>query len=128
MNVEKSDIINYLKEVKAAILAGNYKVEMNERRQDNIQLFFTYVISEEKQKEILLSLEADDFVEITPNEHKGYEHENLYVFGKEVQLLQRFGTDVENVPLYLKFNKLRRGFVIVISFHKQRYPLTYLFK
>lgn len=32
------------------------------------------------------------------------------------------------VSLYIKFNKLENYFVIVISFHEQKYPLTYYFK
>ena len=30
--------------------------------------------------------------------------------------------------LYIKFNKLTNQYLIVISFHKQEYPLTYKFK
>ena len=32
------------------------------------------------------------------------------------------------VALYIKFNKLTNLYVIVISFHKQDYPLNYKFK
>ena len=69
-----------------------------------------------------------DFSEIRHNDHKGYEHELLYVFGKDVNLLRRFGSGAEKVSLYIKFNKLESRFVIVISFHKQKYPLNYQFK
>ena len=69
-----------------------------------------------------------DFSEILQNEHKGYEHERLYVFGKDVTLLERTGTEERAVSLYIKFNKLESSFVIVISFHEQKYPLTYFFK
>lgn len=69
-----------------------------------------------------------DFSEILQNEHIGYEHEYLYVFGKDVILLERNGTEIRTVPLYIKFNRLEEGFVIIISFHEQRYPLTYYFR
>ncbi len=69
-----------------------------------------------------------DFSEIIQNEHKGFEHESLYVFGKDVILLERNGTEEKTVSLYIKFNKLENCFVIVISFHEQKYPLTYYFK
>ena len=81
-----------------------------------------------KREEILLSLTARDFSEIRLNEHKGYEHEMLYVFGKDVNLLRRFGSGEECVSLYIKFNKLESKYVIVISFHKQKYPLKYQFE
>ena len=87
-----------------------------------------YVIDEAKAKEIILSLRVTDFSDILPNEHKGYEYERLYVFGKDVTLLERYGTEKKTVSLYIKFNKLEDRFVIVISFHEQRHPLTYYFR
>lgn len=121
------EIGQYLGEVKAAVKAGNYRIERNRRRKDNQALYRDYVIDETKSREILLGLDVSDFSEILQNEHKGFEHEHLYVFGKDVRLLQRFGTEDENVPLYVKLNKLENHFVIVISFHKQEHPLTYAF-
>ena len=38
------------------------------------------------------------------------------------------GTEEKTVSLYIKFNKLENCFVIVISFHEQKYPLTYYFR
>lgn len=122
------DIDAYLCEVKEAIRKNRYRIEKNHRRQDNINLFFDYVIDEEKAREILLSLTASDFSEILSNEHKGYEYEKLYVFGKDVELLERFGHKCKKVSLYIKLNKLDHCFVIVISFHKQKYPIKYYFK
>ena len=128
MNVTIEDVEMYLEDVKEAINAGRYRIAMNENRQDNRDLFVDSVISEEQRKQILLSLEAADFSEIRHNTHKGYEHELLYVFGKDVKLLNRFGSEEEQVSLYIKFNKLESLYVIVISFHKQKYPLNYKFR
>ena len=128
MEVTYADIEKYLVEVKSAINTGKYRVEMNDRRQDNKDLFMDYIIDEEKRKQILLSLTALDFSEILPNEHAGYEHEMLYVFGKDVNLLHRFSAEEELISLYIKFNKLESNYVIVISFHKQRHPLEYKFR
>lgn len=128
MSVDKKDIEQYLFEVKAAVEKDKYRIDRNARRQDNISLFLDYVIDEAKAKEIILSLTATDFSEIFQNEHKGFEYERLYVFGKDVILLERNGTEEKTVPLYIKFNKLENCFVIVISFHEQKYPLTYYFK
>lgn len=128
MTATYDDIEKYLEEVKTAINAGRYRVEMNDKRQDNQDLFMDYVITEEQRKQILLSLTPMDFSEIRPNDHKEFEHELLYAFGKEVNLLCRFGSGEEQVSLYIKFNKLESRYVIVISFHKQKYPLKYQFK
>lgn len=128
LNIEKNDIEQYLSEMKEAVENNRYRLDRNAKRQDNINLFLDYVIDEAKAKEIILSLTVLDFSEILQNEHKGFEHERLYVFGKDVTLLERTGTEEKTVSLYIKFNKLENCFVIVISFHEQKYPLTYYFK
>lgn len=128
MDIDQKYIEQYLSEVKDAVEKNDYRLARNARRQDNIDLFLDYVIDEAKAKEIILSLTVMDFSEIRQNEHKGYEHENLYVFGKDVVLLERNGTEEKTVSLYIKFNKLENCFVIVISFHEQKHPLTYYFR
>ncbi len=128
LDIDKKDIEQYLSEVKDAVKKDNYRLDRNTRRQDNINLFLDYVIDETKAKEIILGLTVMDFSEILQNEHQGFEHERLYVFGKDVVLLERNGTEEKAVSLYIKFNKLENCFVIVISFHEQKHPLTYYFK
>lgn len=128
MKIEMKDIEQYLSEVKEAVENNRYRLDRNSKRQDNINLFLDYVIDEAKAKDIILSLTAMDFSEILQNKHKGYEHEMLYVFGKDVVLLERNGTKEKAVSLYIKFNKLENSFVIVISFHEQKHPLIYYFK
>lgn len=128
MKIELKDIEAYLSQVKEAIRNNRYRISVNAKRQDNMDLFLNYVLDEVKAKEILLSLMPADFSEILYNEHKGFEHELLYVFGKDVSLLERHGTEEKTVSLYIKFNKLDNCFVVVISFHEQKHPLTYYFK
>jgi len=128
LSINQKDIELYLSEVKAAVERNNYRIERNARRQENIKLFLDYVLDEAKVKEIILSLTVMDFSEILQNEHRGFEHEQLYVFGKDVVLLERTGTEEKTVSLYIKFNKLENCFVIVISFHEQKHPLKYYFK
>lgn len=128
LNIDQKDVEQYLSEVKEIVENDRYRLDRNVRRQDNVNLFLDYVIDEAKAKEIILGLTVMDFSEILQNEHKGFEHEKLYVFGKDVVLLERNGTEEKTVSLYIKFNKLENCFVIVISFHEQKYPLTYYFK
>lgn len=125
---DKSHIEQYLSEVKEAVRAGRYRIARNSRRQDNLDLFVDYVIDEAKARDIILNRTALDFSEILQNEHQGFEQERLYVFGKDVLLQERYGTRQRQVSLYIKFNKLENRYVIVISFHEQRYPMTYAFK
>lgn len=82
MKIELKDIEAYLSQVKAAVRNNRYRISVNAKRQDNIELFLNYVLDEAKAKEILLSL----------------------------------------------INKLDNCFVVVISFHEQKHPLTYYFK
>lgn len=79
-------------------------------------------------KDILLGLTATDFSKVRHNEHRGFEHELLYIFGKDVKLVERFGNSDKLVSLYIKFNKLENCYVIVVSLHEQKYPLKYYFK
>lgn len=128
LDITQNEIEVYLTEVKEAIQNNRYRIEKNSRRQDNIDLFVNYVIDETIAKDILLGLEATDFSEILQNEHKGYEHELLYVFGKDVKLLERMGNTSKTVSLYIKFNKMENCYVIIVSLHEQRYPIKYYFK
>lgn len=128
MDITKNEIDVYLTEVKDAIRSNRYRIEQNSRRQDNINLFLDYVIDEIMAKDILLGLTATDFSEVLQNEHKGYEHELLYVFGKDVELLERIGNASKTVSLYIKFNKTDNCYVIVVSLHEQKYPIKYCFK
>lgn len=128
MRIEAKDIERYLSEMKNAVENNRYRIDRNSKRQDNMELFLKYVIDEARAREIILSLTPADFSHILQNEHKGYEYEKLYVFGRDVTLLERSGSGKRTVSLYIKFNKLESNFVIVISFHEQKYPLTYYFK
>lgn len=128
LKLSKEEIERYLEDVKNAVRNKKYRLDRNINRSDNNDLFYDYVIDNEMAEKIILNLTAMDFSERLNNEHKGYEHELLYVFGKDVELLERFGSKKETVSLYIKFNKLTNNFVIVISFHKQKYSIKYYFK
>ena len=128
MTINKSDIEQYLFEVKEAVQNNRYRIDRNRKRIDNINRFIDYVIDEDKAKEIILDLNVMDFSDILQNKHVRFGHEQLYVFGKEVKLLERYGANEKTVSLYIKFNKLENRYVIVISFHEQKYPLKYYFR
>ena len=125
MEVTRDEVSTYLSEVKKSVRDGRYQISP---RTKNQSLYIDYVFSEERCKEILLGLEVDDFSDAVQNDHPQHPEEILYIFGKEVSLLPKQGGSEETVALYIKFNKLTNIYVIVISFHKQDYPLTYKFK
>ena len=132
LKIDKKDVARYLSEVKDAVRNGRYRLDRNSKRQDNINLFLDYVIDETKAKNVILSLTVMDFSEILQNEHTGFEHERLYVFGKDVTLLERNGTNEKTVSLYIKFNKLevlsinkatlvlvKFSLIILVAMHEQ---------
>ena len=53
---------------------------------------------------------------------------DYYIFGKDINLLERFGDKERTVSLYIKFNKISDQYLFVISFHEQEHPLSYYFK
>lgn len=126
--IDESEIYDYLGEAKKLILDGKFRIALNSNRLTNLSLFDEYLINEESVKSILLNLTVYDFCEKVQNKHANFNHEWLYVFGKEIDLIKRFEEKSEMVLLYIKFNKIEDKFLIVVSFHKQKYPLVYYFQ
>ena len=126
--IDESEINDYLGEAKKLILDGKFRIALNSNRLTNLSLFDEYLLNEESVKSILLNLTVYDFCEKVQNKHANFNHEWLYVFGKEIDLIKRFEEKSEMVPLYIKFNKIEDKFLIVVSFHKQKYPLVYYFQ
>ena len=123
MDPTRDEVIDYLSEVKKYVSDGKYQISPRDKK-----IYIDYVFSEERCKNIILDLNVDDFSEAVHNDHPQHSEEILYIFGKDVTLLPKQGGDEETVALYVEFNKLTNLYVIVISFHKQDYPLTYKFK
>lgn len=128
VKILKNEIEDHLREVKAQVKINNYQIERNSNRRVNNELFLNYILSEEEAKKILLSLEVNDFCHIKVNKHARFKNELLYVFGKDIPLIERFKTGEKVVTLYIKINKLEDKYVIVVSFHESAYPMKYYFK
>ena len=125
MHFDKKDIELYLHGVWDAIDAGKYQIAP---RPKNRELLTDYLISEMDAIEIIKRLTPMDFSTAVPNYHKGKEYEILYIFGKDIDLLERFGDEERTVSLYIKFNKISDQYLFIISFHEQEHPLSYYFK
>ena len=125
MNLTKSDIDQYLSELFVAIESERYQIS---QRQKNKEIYMDYIFTEEDAKNVILSLTVLNFSDAVRNDHPQYPEEVLYIFGIDIEMLPRYGSSEEIVPLYIKFNKLNNQYVIVISFHKQEYPLDYKFR
>lgn len=127
MHITKDVIMKYLTEVFAAVHSGRYQISP---RPKNQEIYVDYVFTEADAERIILSLTVEDFSDVAQNDHLHHKDEILYIFGKDVRLLPRYGKSAveETVSLYIKFNKLSDNYVFVISLHKQEYPLVYKFK
>lgn len=127
MRITKEEVALYLAEVFAAVRAGSYQISP---RPKNQEIYEDYVFTEADAKQVILSLTAENFSDAVQNDQIQYKDEILYIFGKDVKLLPRYGktVDEECISLYIKFNKISAGYVFVISLHKQEYPLDYKFK
>lgn len=114
--------------IKDCVQRGRYSISLNSNRKDNLDFIAKYKLQQKDQKKILLGIKTEDFCYALPNEHRGYEHEILYVFVPEVNLIDAFGKD-RKVAVYVKFNFIHdNDYTVVVSFHELHFPIDYLFK
>lgn len=129
-NYTREQIDAILDKIKDCVKNNNYIIALNENRQENISFINEYNIRSDKQKTILLHLQAEDFCHTLQNTKLGFEHEVLYVFVPQVQLFGGDGEE-ETVDVYTKFNIIEmtnKNRTVVISFHKRNKPIEYLFR
>lgn len=127
MNLSIADIEEYLSIVRQAVREARYEIERNENREENLKLSWQYMLPEEEIKKIIYSLTPLDFSEAVKNRKKRFANEILYVFGKNVNLIERDSGQEKEIELYIKFNKEIDNYVIVISFHEAKHPVKKYF-
>lgn len=127
MNLSIADIEEYLSIVRQAVREDRYEIERNENREENLKLSWQYMLPEEEIKKIIYSLTPLDFSEAVKNRKKRFANEILYVFGENVNLIERDSGQEKEIELYIKFNKEIDNYVIVISFHEAKHPVKKYF-
>lgn len=127
MNLSIADIEEYLSIVRQAVREDRYEIERNENREENLKLSWQYMLPEEEIKKIIYSLTPLDFSEAVKNRKKRFANEILYVFGKNVSLIERDSGQEKEIELYIRFNKEIDNYVIVISFHEAKHPVKKYF-
>ena len=127
MNLSIADIEEYLSIVRQAVREDRYEIERNENREENLKLSWQYMLPEEEIKKIIYSLTPLDFSEAVKNRKKRFANEILYVFGKNVNLIERDSGQEKEIELYIKFNKEIDNYVSVISFHEAKHPVKKYF-
>ena len=129
-NYTKAEINIILDKIKKCVVNNRYTIALNENRQENIDFINEYNIRGNKQKNILLRLEVEDFCHTLQNTKIGYEYEVLYVFVPQVKLFNAEGEE-KIVDVYTKFNILELptgSKTVVISFHERKKAIDYLFR
>ena len=86
--IDESEINDYLGEAKKLILDCKFRIALNSNRLTNLSLFDEYLINEESVKSILLNLTVYDFCKKVQKKHENFNHEWLYFFGKEFNLMK----------------------------------------
>ena len=82
-----------------------------------------YWLTKNKQKQMLIKLEANDFCYSADNYNDP--QERLYFFCREYEL-DNWGT-IENVEVYIKIARKQDDFIVVVSFHKPEKNIKKLF-
>lgn len=129
-NYTKEEVQVILNKIKECINDNQYVISLNNNRRENIQFINDYRLDEKKRKEILLSIEVEDFCHSLNNINPGFEDEILYVFCPQKILFDIYGEE-NFVDIYTKFNIIEYKVgkrVITISFHKRNKPIDYLFR
>lgn len=122
-NHAKEEIEEYLKIVKKSVNAGKFIVCTTEKNKKNREFIFEYGLTKNKQKQMLIKLEANDFCYSADNYNDP--QERLYFFCREYEL-DNWGT-IENVEVYIKIARKQDDFIVVVSFHKPKKNIKKLF-
>lgn len=99
-NYTREEVEVILNKIKGCIKDNQYIISKNQNRLENIQFINEYRLDEKKRKDILLSIEINDFCHSLNNTNQGYEHEVLYVFCHQRYLFDAFDEE-EFVDIYI---------------------------
>lgn len=128
-NYTKKEIDEILSIIKECVKNEEYTISLNSNRQDNINFINEYNIRSDKQKSILMKIEANDFCHSLKNLNPRYSDEILYVFVPKEKLFNAGGHE-DSVRIYTKFNIIKTNNskkTVIVSFHKANKQVEYLF-
>ena len=119
LETQKESVIEAIhKTVKEGIYGSDYTIAP---RLKNKKLREQYNITDTKIKEILLSLNVDDFISQDMSIHDKYTDDIVCKFIKTTTLMPKWkeNADYEEVPLYIKMVQPQIGKpIFIISFHE----------
>lgn len=122
-NHKKEEIEEYLKIVRKSVSADKFIVCTTQKNEKNRRFVERYKLNKNKQKQMLIELEANDFCYSADNYNNP--QERLYFFSREYEL-NDWGT-IENAQVYIKIARKQDDFIVVVSFHKPEKNIEKLF-
>lgn len=129
-NYSEAQVADILQKIQHCVKNNRYTIAQNEKRKENVEFIKRYNISDAMGQSILLQIDIKDFCHSLQNTNLGFEHEILYVFAPQINLLNH-NDEEEMVDIYTKFNLIdmeNKSRALVISFHKLNNPIEYLFR
>lgn len=116
-----SEVERYLLEVQSKIERDLFVIsERDESRKKNTEFIRIYNLSTKgQQKELLLGIMCEDFLETVLSNKEGNEGQELYVFCRKCNLY-KVNSGSQDVWVYIKFDLIKdeKQPVIVVSFHE----------
>lgn len=122
-NHTKEEIKEYLNKVKESISKGKFIICTTPKNEKNRRFIEEYKLDSNKQKQMLIELEVNDFC-YSADDYKNPK-ERLYFFCREYEL-NNWGT-IEKVKVYIKITIKEDNFIIIVSFHKPEKNIQKLF-
>ena len=120
--VQKASVLKQIHQiVEDGVYGKDYTIAPREK---NKKLRVDYWLSDEKIKEILLSLRIEEFIEIDDSDNENHIGDIVCIFQKKYLLMPRWkeNSDYEMVSLYIKITKPKNGeLLFIISFHEAEY-------
>ena len=127
LEITKEEVKSVLNKVFICVENGNFIISQGHNRLENRKFINDYRLTDERQREMIKSLDVYDFSKIDKDRNNNYEI--LYFFGKEYEL-NHIERGLENKEVYIKFtikSTKTREMIVFISFHQVNYPIQYYF-
>lgn len=122
-NHTKKEIEEFLNIVKKNINVNKFTICTTLKNEKNRRFIEMYKLNSNKQKQMLLQLNVEDFCYSVDNYNNP--KERLYIFCKKYEL-NNWGT-LEKVEVYIKLVIKEKDFVLIISFHDLEKNIKKLF-
>lgn len=122
-NHTKLEIEKYLETVKKSIERDKFIVCNTVKNLKNQLFIQKYKLDSNRQKQMLIELEVNDFCYSVDNYNNP--QERLYIFCREYEL-NNWGT-IEKVEVYIKIAVKKDDFIIIVSFHNPEKKIERLF-